>query len=230
MALIKFGALVSAASGSVSGNTYARNRFGYYCRARSKPVNPGSVYQEAIRSIIAYLTNYWHETLTPAQRIAWETYAVAVNMKNKLGETIHLTGFNHFIRVNAVRKQCENSICPDAPTILSLPDTDPSLAISASAESGKITVTWDDTLPWSDIPASILALYQGRPRLATRNFFGGPWRKLGYIPGNGESPTEKDAVFTLIEGQLLSCYARIATGPTDSRLSEPMIATCTIGA
>lgn len=230
MALIKFGGGVVQASGSIAGNTFARNRFGNYMRARTKPVNPNSTYQADVRTFLAYLAEYWHETLTAAQRTAWNTYAAAVAMKNRLGETVYVTGFNMFLRTNIVRLQCENNLCPNAPTVLSLPDKDTVFAISASAATGLISITWDDTTPWGDVAASIMALYQGVPQLVTRNFFNGPWRYLGNIPGNQNSPTDKAAVFTLVQGQKIWCYGRICTGPTDSRLSEPFIASCIIAA
>jgi len=230
MALVKHGAGVVQMSGSIAGTTHARNRFGNYCRARTKPVNPNTVNQGVIRTALSYLTTYWHEKLTSSQRTAWNTYAAAITMNNRLGESIYLTGFNHFVRSNIVRIQASQVLCPDAPTILSLPDKDPSFAVAASAATQMLTITWEDTLPWSDIAASVLCLWMGVPQLITRNFFNGPWRFTGSIPGNGESPTEKDAIMTLVEGQKVWVYARISTGPTDSRLSEPFFAVCVVAA
>jgi hypothetical protein len=230
MATIRYGGGITQISGSIAGNVYARNRFGNYMRPRTKPVNPNSVYQAAIRTYLSYLTTYWHETLSAANRTGWATYANAVIMKNRLGESIKLTGFNHFLRVNIIRKQLEQTLTPNAPTVLALPDKDTVFAITASAGSGKITVTWDDAAPWGDIAASVMGIWQGRPQLVTRNFFNGPWRKAGSIPGNQASPSEITAVFTLVEGQKVWVYGRISTGPTDSRLSEPFVASCTIAA
>ena len=229
MATVKFGGGIVQISGSIAGTVHARNRFGNYIRPRTKPVNPNSAQQVLVRSSLSYLTEYWHETLSDADRIGWNTYAAAVPMKNRLGETVYLTGFNMFLRSNIVRKQLEQSLCPDCPTVLSLPDKDPSLAVSASVATQKLTITWDDTMEWGDIAASVLGIWMGVPQIKTRNFFNGPWRKNGAIAGNGESPTEQDAIFTLVLGQKVWVYGRISTGPTDSRLSEPMYASCTVG-
>ncbi|GAI21240.1 unnamed protein product, partial [marine sediment metagenome] len=100
-ALAKYGGGIVQISGSVAGNVHARNRFGNYIRPRTKPVNPHSVRQEAARAILSYLAEYWHGHMDQDQRDAWDIYATAVAMTNRLGETIHLTGFNHFIRTNA---------------------------------------------------------------------------------------------------------------------------------
>ena len=227
-ASIKYGGGVIQMSGSIAGNTYARNRFGNYVRPRTKPVNPSSTAQGTIRTILSFLAERWHDTLTPAERIAWGTYAAAVAMKNRLGEAVYLTGFNHYLRVNTVRMQMENSKCDPGPVTLTLPEKDPAFTVAAYASTQKLNIVHDVALPWCSIPASILGVWMGQPQGATRNFFGGPWKKVGPIPGNAVSPTLMDPPFTLIAGQKVWVYGRIATGPTDSRLSEPMVVSCTV--
>lgn len=233
MALVKFGGGITAMSGSIAGNTFARNRFGYYSRSRTKPVNSNSAGQTQMRTILAYLAEAWHEQLSAAQRTAWETYASAIAMKNRLGETIKLTGFQHFIRSNSLTLQQTNAMVKDGPTLLSLPDKDPTLAITASAATQLISVTFDNTLWWAQSPNRFLALFQGRPQLATRNFFNGPWRRTGAIAGAGTPPTSpqtKTAVFTLVAGQKTWLYARACGSGTDCRVSEPMEVNCIVGA
>jgi hypothetical protein len=99
-ALVKMGGGIVGMSGSIAGNTFARNRSGNYVRARTKPVNTNTQAQQDIRGVMSYLTNYWSVTLSTAERTGWATYANAIAMKNRLGESIYLTGFNHFIRSN----------------------------------------------------------------------------------------------------------------------------------
>lgn len=230
MALIKYGGGVIQASGSIAGTTHARNRSGNYARSRTKPVNPRSTYQVTIREALAMLTQRWHDTVTSAQRTAWATYAAAVAMKNRLGETIYLTGFNHYLRVNIVRINLGQNKCDAGPVTLTLPEQDPSFAITASAATQLISVAWDVLLPWTDIAASVMGFWMGVPQIVTRNFFNGPWRMGGSVPGNGVSPTTFTAPFTLIAGQRIWVYARISTGPTDSRLSEKFRDDCIVAA
>lgn len=212
MALIKFGGGITAMSGSIAGNTFARNRFGYYSRARTKPVNPKSVGQSQMRLIIGFLVEAWHDALDASQRTAWATYANAITMKNRLGENIKCTGFNHFIRGNSLELQQTNAMVANGPAILSLPPTDPIFAITASAATQLISVSFDNTLDWASQPNAFMALFMGRPQLNTRNFFNGPWRRTGAIPGNPIPPTSpqtRTAVFTLIAGQRIWVAARI---------------------
>lgn len=229
-AVVKFGAGIIQISGSIAGVTHARNRFGNYIRPRTKPVNPSSTRQAAIRLYMKYYTERWHDTLTSGQRAAWNTYAAAVSCKNRLGEVVYITGFNWYLAVNIVRAQAENSKCDNGPVTLSLVESDPGFAVSASAGTQLMTITMTLGLPWRDIAASIMCIYQGTPQIVTRNFFNGPWKYAGNFPGNAVAPHTVTAPMTLIVGQKVWVYGRIATGPSDSRISAPMVAACTVGA
>lgn len=226
MALLKYGGGIVQISGSMAGNTFARNRFGNYMRARTKPVNPGSDRQVTARARIALLSEDWRDVLTAGQRQAWDTYAAGVAMNNKLGETIHLTGFNHFVRSNAAYLQV-GSRQNDGPVILSLPAHDPLFAVALSEANG-ITVTFDENLGWTTEGGAGLFIAIGNPQNPTRNFFAGPWRYHGWIggtiPGPTPSPDGPTAVtcWTLTEGARVWVAARIIRA--DGRLSTPFTA------
>jgi hypothetical protein len=212
MALVKYGGGITAMSGSTAGNTFARNRFGNYVRARTKPVNPRSQGQSLMRLIIGYLTEAWHEELSDSDRAKWATYANAITMKNRLGENMKCTGFNHFIRANSVICQKGDAAIEPGPTELSLPQTDPTFAIALNAAMQQIAVTFDNTLDWSLETGSFMSLFMGKPQIATRNFFNGPWRLTGHIdgdPGIPTSPATITPVFPLIAGQKVWLAGRI---------------------
>ncbi|GAH13494.1 unnamed protein product, partial [marine sediment metagenome] len=50
MSLVKYGGGIVQMSGSIAGNTFARNRYGNYVRARTKPINPNSDRQVVVRA------------------------------------------------------------------------------------------------------------------------------------------------------------------------------------
>lgn len=232
MALVKYGGGIIQMSGSIAGNTFARNRYGNYMRARTKPVNPNSTRQVKIRSIIAELTERWLDTLTNNQRTAWATYAAAIAMKNKLGETIKLSGFNHFIRSNAGYLDAVAQYFDDAPTELTLPEKDPAFAIAAAVDTQLVSVTFNESLAWNSEPGAGMYLFDGRPQNATRNFFKGPYRGITWLggiqpPGN-TTPQTHTGEFTLVEGQKIWCRARIVR--VDGRVSELFEASCTVTA
>lgn len=221
MALVQFGGGITKMSGSLAGNTFARNRSGDYVRARTKPINPNTIRQMQVRNALAMLTERWSDTLTAAQRTAWNLYASNVNWLNKVGQTIKLSGFNHYIRSNAIHARLGQAIIDAGPVVFELPETDPILNITASEATQQITVNFDITLPWSSEATAVMQFFQGQPQNGQRNFFAGPFRYMGGVagidPGGAVSPEIETAVFTISEGQHLWMYARIIRA--DHRIS-----------
>jgi hypothetical protein len=227
MALARFGGGLIQLLGSVAGNTFARNRYGNYVRPRTKPVNPKSDRQSQARQIIQQLTDYWSSgEMSDAERAAWGTYAAAVAMKNRLGESIFLTGFNHFVRSNAARMAVGGSIIEAGPTELSLPGSDPTFAVTADAGTGLLTVAFDDGQDWAGESGAFLSVSMGRPQIDTRNYFGGPFRNAGGLIGSTgvplTSPQTLVAPFTLVTGQKVWAFARLIRA--DGRASNPFFA------
>lgn len=222
MGLVKFGAGIVQISGSIAGDVHARNRSGNYVRPRTKPVNPNSTRQVNARAIMAQLAEQWGESpMTDAIRTAWRTYANAIAMTNRIGETIHLTGFNHFIRSNAAILACDGTLVTAGPTTLSLPATDPTVAVTGSAATQKLSVAFDDALDWLDETGGFLEIEMGEPQKDSRNFFGGPFRFADSVDGDDTTPpttpTEIDPPFTLVEGQKIWCRSKIIRA--DARVS-----------
>lgn len=230
MSLVKYGGGVVQMSGSIAGTTFARNSSGNYARAKTKPVNPATSLQVARRTALSYLTEYWRETLSPANRTGWATYANGVTMKNRLGETIKLSGFNHFCRVNAYRYAINQSITPNAPSVLALPDKDPTFTVTASVASQLISVAYDIAMPWTLVAGSAMGVFMGRPQNATRNFFKGPHQFGTAIVTPFTTPKTFAAPMLLVLGQRIWCNARVSTGALDSRLSEIFSDDCIVAA
>lgn len=223
MALVKFGAGIVDMRGSIAGTTFARNRGGAYARGRTKPTNPSTSRQQAVRNVMTDLVNAWSEVLTDAQRAAWDQYASAVPFTNRLGESMLLTGFNMFIRSNSVILQSGLTQVNAGPTTLLLPEADASFAVAASEATGELTVTFDDTADWCDEDGGALAVKCGLPQNASRNFFKGPWRFADSIDGDSvTAPTSSTAIaapFSITENQKIWCEARIIR--SDGRVSAP---------
>ena len=222
MALVKYGAGIVQMSGSIAGNTFARNRYGNYVRAKTKPINPNTERQGTIRNSVSALVEAWNDILSDAQRVGWNLYASSVAMTNKLGETVHLSGFNHYVRSNSIRLQCGPASRIDAPpTTFSLPVTDPTLSIACQNDN-TIDITYDDTMPWCDLANEQIMLFMGQPQSPGRNFFAGPWRyawrAVGSIGSPPASPAEGIAPpFVITPGQKVWFYARISKA--DGRLT-----------
>ena len=178
MGLVKFGGGIVQISGSIAGTVHARNRFGNYIRPRTKPVNPLSERQEFIRATLSHLAEYWHHNLDATERGLWNVYAAAVAMTNRIGETIHLTGFNHFLRSNCPQLMLGEAIKDAAPATLSLMEKDETTLCSEEDIAAQtFTFTFNNT-GWGMNPDDKywLCFYQGQPQLVSRFFFAGPWR------------------------------------------------------
>jgi len=231
MSLVKYGGGITQMSGSIGGTVFARNRFGNYCRSRTKPTNPQTQLQTNVREAVQQLSTRWAQTLIAAKRTAWNLYGNSVAMKNKLGETIYLTGMNHYLRSNSFRQIIGLPIVDDGPTIFELPEADSKFAITASEATQEISYTFDTGLAWGTEVGGWMLLYQGSPQNPQRNFFNGPWRfnaaLEGTAMGPGTSPRAIAVKFAIAQDQRQWAYARIARA--DGRISEVFRADCFCG-
>ena len=222
MASIKFGGGITEMRGSIAGNVFSRNRYGAYVRARTVPVNPNTALQQAFKASLAFLADRWANTLTAAQRAAWNLYGSNVNMTNRLGETINLSGFNHYIRSNSLLAANSGTPIDAGPTVFELPEQDPTMTITASEATQNLSLSYDNALDWAVEANSVMWWFQGSPQNPQRNFFDGPWRRVGAIggvdPGGPVTPDVVTANFAIAEGQRLWVYARIQRA--DGILSE----------
>lgn len=232
MALVKFGGGITQMAGSIAGNVFARNRYGNYVRSRTKPTNPNTARQQAVRASLAQLTVRWAQTVTAAQRAAWDLYASNVIMTNRLGETTHLSGYNHYLRSNCAVLQAGGTIVDAGPVIFELPNQDPTFAITGSEATQQISFVFDNALAWANEDDAYLLKYQGLPQNPQRNVFFGPWRFVGKVDGDAmtppSSPDAQDVAFAIAETQHQWCYARILRA--DGRLSAPFRDDCFIAA
>lgn len=223
MALIKFGGGVVGMAGSIAGTTFARNRYGSYARARTKPVNPNSSAQQAVRNALADLTTRWSATLSAAERTAWNLYAANVVMLNRLGESINLSGFNQYIRSNSLLLRSGETLVDAGPTTFELPSQDGTFAIAISEATQLISITFDVDQAWNNEDDGHLFVFMGTPQNAQRNFFDGPWNLAGVLDGSTASPLASPQTlacpFVATEGQRIWCYARAMRA--DGRVSNP---------
>ncbi len=232
MALIKYGIGIAQISGSIGGVTFARNTYGNYIRNRTTPTNPNTSRQQKVKAGIAFLAAAWAQTLSDAQRIAWNLYAASVVMTNRLGEPTFFSGYNMFIRSNAIPKQAELPIYDPGPTIFELPAQDPELAFTGTEAGQTLSVSFDDQMTWCNENSAYMHVFQGSPQNPQRNFFDGPWRHLLSLTGSADSAITSPQVlpveFAIAENQRDWIYARIQRG--DGRITEPFRADAFVGA
>lgn len=118
MAKIRTGAIVQQISGSVAGNTFSHNRFGAYIRARSIPITNTSSYALAAKAFLSTASAAWGG-LTPAQQLAWRSWADNNPIIDTLGEKRILTGQMAYVQIQA-------RVLQNGDTLLTAPPVSPS--------------------------------------------------------------------------------------------------------
>jgi len=198
--------IVTAASGSIRGCTYSRNRYGAYIRGRVIPVNPGSTQQNVIRAALATLVARWTSILTQAQRNAWDSWALNTPQVDALGQPIILTGQNAFIKMNTPRIQSGFAIINAAPIIFASAVLTPPAVTVANVATQDYSVSFTNTDLWATAVGGALLIYNSRPQNASVLFFKGPYRLAGAINGAAVAPTTPQtnpSIFPFALGQRL---------------------------
>lgn len=150
-------------SGSQSGTTASRNRFGQYERTRAIPVNPSSAAQGLARARMAANSAAWR-ALTAPQRAGWAGLGLSMVRTDSLGQTYSLQGNQAYASVNNNRLLSGLAVVADSPPLVTPPViTGIVLTLTAIAFSVAYTPT--------PMPASTyLAVYASPQRSAGRAF------------------------------------------------------------
>jgi hypothetical protein len=96
--IIKYTAPAAEISGTIGGVTYFRSHDTKCARLWRAPADKQTEQQRARRNWMARFSAEWFNTLTAAQRTAWDTYAPTVTFTDPLGTTYTINGFNMFLR------------------------------------------------------------------------------------------------------------------------------------
>jgi hypothetical protein len=213
----------SQASGSIAGITYSHNRGGMYTRARVTPTDPSTALQQIMRAAMGVLAPYWGNTLTPAERDAWRLYADNVPWTNPLGQSIFLTGQQHFLRTNTVRIQFGEAILDAAPTVFDLGTFTPP-TFTAATDGPTADITFDNTDPWANGTGGFMYIFTGKSVGSGRAFYRGPWRKSDKVVGDAippASPITAVPQWPWAAGNLAWVVIRVIQ--IDGRMSLPVI-------
>lgn len=212
-------AIFTQVSGSTGGATFAHNSGGLYMRSRTIPTNPNSPQQQTVRTAMGELSNQWNDTLTQAQRDAWNLYAINVPLTDVLGGTHLTSGIAMYVRSNVPRIQAGLGTLDAAPTIFNLGAfSEPTYTVTAPSTGSLAFVGSDD---WVSEDNAAMLLYASRPQNPSIEFFKGPYRFAGLVAGEVASPpTSPESIgtpFVTVAGQKLFYRVRVSRG--DGRLS-----------
>jgi hypothetical protein len=208
-----------AASGALGAMVASHNKGGQYLRARTTPTNPNSSFQQTVRQALGALANRWENVVDSSQRATWNAYAAAVAMVNRLGDTIHISGFSQFIRSNVSRLQAGMSIVDDAPLVNNLGETPVIDSVVADESSSNVTVTCGAVSnAWLPDAARNWLLYVSPPQNAGKSFFDGPYRFAGTTSCTTSAITFSNPFPATAAGQ--QTFISLRVSDDDGRLSS----------
>jgi len=87
-----------------------------YARSAGAVANPRTAPQQSVRAYFTAASKAW-QTLTPAQRAAWEDFARMYFATNDAGESVKPSGINTFVKANSIRQVLGLTVVADAPTM-----------------------------------------------------------------------------------------------------------------
>lgn len=220
--------LITVGSGSVGGLVASHNKGGNYFRAKVIPVNPQTDGQTEVRNALTQLVDAWKNVLLGPKRNGWNLYAENVPVADSLGQSIFLSGQQHFIRSNVPRLQFLGTgiagAITTAPSLFDTGEIDSSASMTLTAPSA-LAFTFDNTLAWANEDDSLMIIYSGRPVNLSIFFFKGPYQIAGAVLGDGTIPPVSPAALTTqqayVAGQRIHTYARISRA--DGRLSAKFL-------
>jgi hypothetical protein len=181
MAIIRLGPLVGGISGSIAGVNFAHTRGATIARSRPAKVNQRTEKKLLRRSRYMLYRNQWLD-LSPEQQTAWRTQARQVNLSNRLGQKIRLSGWQYYMGA-ALSLPVELTAMPQLPpaTIHAIPI----LTLTASfTQGGPMTI--GTTIQGPGVFRS-LRLYVSRPMSSLPRQHFANWKYAGFISTNVNS-------------------------------------------
>lgn len=103
--------------GSVGGVTFKRSRYGYVCYAKPHPTRHRSVNQRYRTRWFSILAHRWRNTLTAAQRNAWNTILAQDVLPYRTRRLSPNPGYNAFLQHNLFRLFATKAVEDDAPPV-----------------------------------------------------------------------------------------------------------------
>lgn len=195
MGTIRVGSVVSDIRGKVGDEVYSRGPGGLQVRSVGTWTQPNTQRQIDCRTIAKKLAVAWSGLLSQVQRDAWRAYAVQWPRVNRWGEPLNIGGYQAFFRACAYYFRAEGDLNPANPV------TNGDLLVKDAPVGGP---THPPLMEWSTLSVVDLVLVTGQPTNYPAmdgdcylwmfggvpvgqgvNYFGGPWRYLGYNKWTG---------------------------------------------
>lgn len=113
MAKIKFGMMMTDASGKLGGQVFSKNRGGSYVRTKVTPTNPQTTAQMTVRGIFASISSAW-SSLSEASRLSFNNLVGDYGTTDIFGDLHNPSGKALFQRLNQnleISEQAQITVC-----------------------------------------------------------------------------------------------------------------------
>jgi hypothetical protein len=164
MAKVKYSALLEEMRGKLNGSVASKNRYGFYWRNKTVPVNPQTNFQSLQRGNLTGLSQAW-KTLTQAQRDDWQQFSNNHPFNNIFGDSVTLSGNAMYVKVNSYRFNMGAAALNDSVEPVSTFKW-LSASITANDATGAIEITINPSTPLG----TSLFIYATPPESAGREF------------------------------------------------------------
>jgi len=224
----KFGAIVVDGRGKINGFVASRNTYGAYFRTKVTPANPNTTAQALVRGQFTGVSQAWRG-LTQPQRQGWFTLATQVTRTNIFGDSVPLTAFNLFMRLNRNLQAIGIATLTNAPTLAAVTSLT-TLSVIGDVGDNNVVVTFAPT----PVPASHSLLIRSTgPVSAGIKFVKSQFRQIVVAPaasGTGLDITNEYVTRfgTLVAGQSIYFEAFLVntlTGLDSGRLQARCVVT-----
>jgi len=182
------GSLITAASGKAGGLVAAHNAGGQYLRQFAVPTNPNSTLQQQRRTNFGNLSTRWSNTLTQAQRDAWNAIASTITAVNALGDPILLSGQQAYMRASTIAMLAAMAPPDDAPSLSGQTDLGTLSSVVISSPTQVVGASIDGDPAWAADDDGALLVFVGDGMSPARTFYRSPFQFADIEAGNTSTP------------------------------------------
>jgi hypothetical protein len=189
MAKLKFGMVVTEASGKLGGHVFARNRGGAYARTKVTPVNPQTTYQQQARTLLSSFSQAWRG-LNQAERDSFNSAVSDFARTDIFGDLRNPTGKNLFTLLNINLSLAGVGPISVAPTPQGVESVELT-GLTVDEANTELEVAFSGTTV-----ASSILVFATDPLSPGVEFAKNRYRLIGALAGNAASPSNIWSIYS----------------------------------
>lgn len=183
MAKIKFGMMMTDASGKLGGQVFSKNRGGSYVRTKVTPTNPQTTAQMTVRGIFASISSLW-SSITEASRLSFNNLVGDYGTTDIFGDLHNPSGKALFQRLNQnleISGQAQITVCVP-------PQSVPFANILSSVAD--VSAPFFNVETGNDTTGSKIVIWATPPLSQGTTFVKNRLRQVAVVPGAGSGEVD----------------------------------------